>query len=500
MGKTKIYYRKNKNNKTKRRQIKSNNKTKKSININKVNKTAKKVYGGKIASCKKHDFSSNNLKNEKINEEEMMSFLSAQLSSIIYYNDYQIYKMIDFIKNGLKSPQEYFVKIGNQAKFNEKLISMNEESNTMSNADNNDTNNDTNNSKNVIEDDILESFDLYIDTKLNNKLMIVIFNIKLNPDVESKKYLFIVAKGTNNKQNVLDDLDIAREESDIVKTIEILNPETFNLDRFNAETIPLNSNNTTTETLELNNFSFKEVESEQIKVHRGFKKYARNSFEGILQDKLTNLIEQKEKEADYYSFDGKIIFTGHSLGAAIISILAINYCYAYLKTRLGENKINKDVYVYTFGCPNYISNSHFTNTKIYKGTDIYPFDKVINYINEGDIVPLIPPKIYSRYGLFINQCEIKDYPAFLKINEDKLKKLVGIIDHSYYLGTKMGGLKKKDDGSKIKNYGNKEKVYITYDKDNGFITSYSKYDNKPKIPKKVGNSFKSGELAVTALG
>jgi hypothetical protein len=348
--------------------------------------------------------------------DELLPIISAQLSSVIYSNHYHILFIINQISANLMNynidsniPEgSIYKKNGSDYEnFNKKLKELPEL----------DFHPITSLGENI---DFLDIYINPIDI-LNNKLILLSINIL------DKKYLFIVSKGTNNSTNMLYDLNIKKTKGQKIKTISA---EQQQLDKTFIESLfaePISTNET---NIPMQPISIKIDASPDIKYHKGFYKY----YEDIMyyiHNKLTGIGENLS------SYE-KIIFSGHSLGAAIISITAINM-YNVLKQYLGE-EVNTKVLIHTFGCPKYIkSNSyHHIETKLTEN-NMYPKENFINYINSRDLVTYAPPS-FKRYGVK-KEFSGKDVkiPEYIKKNK-VFKRLFGLLHHGYYLGILIGGI------------------------------------------------------------
>jgi triacylglycerol lipase len=110
--------------------------------------------------------------------------------------------------------------------------------------------------------------------------------------------------------------------------------------------------------------SFKD---DKMLVHRGFYKIYKNIRDELL--KYLNINKSKIK---------KIFITGHSLGAAISTILAVDMYLA-----------KYEHYVYCFGSPR-VGNPDFCNF-VNKNCNIY------NIVNQADVVTNVPPSVCANF-------------------------------------------------------------------------------------------------------
>lgn len=96
--------------------------------------------------------------------------------------------------------------------------------------------------------------------------------------------------------------------------------------------------------------------------------------------------------------------TGHSLGGATCNVLA---------KKLNESYGAEKVFAYTFASP----------TTAFSGSDVGESGNIYNILNGEDIVPLVPPTLWDRYGLSVwfsrrDYAEIYDHFASLTNNKD----------------------------------------------------------------------------------
>ena len=151
-------------------------------------------------------------------------------------------------------------------------------------------------------------------------------------------------------------------------------------------------------------------------IHHGFYKSALG-----IKSQVINSIEE-----DAYNID-KIIITGHSYGAAVAQILALELL-----------DINNNIHVYNFGQPR-TGNTNFAH---------YTNKMLPNYwrvTHDRDIVPHLPPKIIYTHScgeLFENSSGDLFECSKTECEDDKCSQQYRLIqtdtnDHLYYLGHRV---------------------------------------------------------------
>jgi len=192
-------------------------------------------------------------------------------------------------------------------------------------------------------------------------------------------------------------------------------------------------NNIQIELIDLNWIN--EANSKNIKIHKGF--WERwNSLYPFFRDyiiysqSLTNYKNQmKYNSSNPKIIVPKIIITGHSLGGAIGTILALN---------MTLHDKDCDILITSFGAPR-IGNNEFI--ELLKNQQNI---KILRFINKKDLVPHIPPLFLSyRHspqeiwwtGKEMKNCSIIDGED----NEcsDKFPAGTSIEDHAYFMDFKF---------------------------------------------------------------
>jgi hypothetical protein len=187
-------------------------------------------------------------------------------------------------------------------------------------------------------------------------------------------------------------------------------------------------NNIQIELVDLNWIN--EANSKNIKIHKGFSERWNNLYPFfrdniIFSQSLINFKNQVKND----NFSNKIIITGHSLGGAIGTILALNM-----------TLYDKDYYILitSFGAPR-IGNNEFIEL-IKNQQNI----KIMRFVNKKDLVPHIPPLIASyRHspqeiwwtGKEIKNCSLIDGED----NEcsNRFPAGTSIEDHAYFIDFKF---------------------------------------------------------------
>lgn len=103
--------------------------------------------------------------------------------------------------------------------------------------------------------------------------------------------------------------------------------------------------------------------------HRGFVKSFSECESDLINYILSNL-----------NSNSKIYVAGHSLGGALATLTA-----AFLNSK----KFNNNIVLVTFGCPK-VFYKFFNPSRLFAGVDVY------RYINGDDLVPNLPPKLYTH--------------------------------------------------------------------------------------------------------
>ncbi len=130
-----------------------------------------------------------------------------------------------------------------------------------------------------------------------------------------------------------------------------------------------------------------------------------------LLDYISALESQAELDPEFEFSNPIILITGHSLGAAIANLLA-----AELSATLGV----EDVYAYTFGTPQVVTES--------LGQEAIPYPNIFNVLNSNDVVTYVPTTLlpfanfWSRHGI--------DIPLNMPYSDNLFTDPTGALCHS----------------------------------------------------------------------
>jgi hypothetical protein len=234
----------------------------------------------------------------------------------------------------------------------------------------------------------IEFFDAQKDYSIDAQL----YMIELNENNENNyKTIIFSIRGTSSKKDVLSDLYVSKKKfGDILISKDICNKKYKN-----------------------------------IKVHSGFLNQY-NSLKFFVIKNLLKYMQDTNKRSHEQTSENikplKIIFTSHSLGAAVSVLLSSLLKYLFY------NKVY--VINYLFGCPK-IGNAGFVN--LYN--DI--IDETYRYVNKNDIIPRIPKINYktTKNRIIIGN-EIKKKACFFH------KKIGNVEDH--FMKSYIDQLKKNE--------------------------------------------------------
>jgi hypothetical protein len=140
-------------------------------------------------------------------------------------------------------------------------------------------------------------------------------------------------------------------------------------------------------------YPYEKSSNKKVKVHYGFIEAYKSVRDAVLTE---------AKKTTYQ----RIICTGHSLGAALATLCALDIQY---------NLPDKEVACYTYGSPK-VGNKHFIESYNRRVPQTYRF------VNKADLIPDIPPGNYRHVGRL---------QQLGQVGPDRKKKMASRVDDHF---------------------------------------------------------------------